>query len=477
MELPQELIRCKRDGAVLTRAQIESFVRGLVDGSFSDAQAGAMAMAIVLRGMDTDETAALTHAMTHSGEVLNWEAAALPGPVLDKHSTGGVGDKVSLMLAPMLAACGAVVPMISGRGLGHTGGTLDKLQALAGYTTEPGQARMLDTLRAAGCAIVGASPQLAPADRRLYAIRDVTATVESLPLITASILSKKLAAGLQALVLDVKVGNGAVTPSTESAHALAASLVRVSCAAGLPAVALITDMSQVLGSTAGNALEVAEALAFLTGAWPDSAGGRFGHERPARDERLLEVTLALAAQALQLGGLAASVEQGRVLAARTLADGTAAERFARMVAALGGPADVLHRPGLPCAEVVRPLRAARDGVLARTDTRAIGLAVVALGGGRRRPDDAVDPRVGLAGVLATGTPVRAGQALAWVHASDEAQAGHALQELEAAFEIGDAAPASANPGPVLAHLGGAPGPVRSCSGSPAAGVAARPSRP
>ena len=452
MELPQELIRCKRDGAALTRAQVERFVRGLVDGSFSDAQAGAMAMAIVLRGMDAEETAALTHAMTHSGEVLDWTAAALPGPVLDKHSTGGVGDKVSLMLAPMLAACGAAVPMISGRGLGHTGGTLDKLEALAGYTTEPGQERLLAALRAAGCAIVGASPRLAPADRRLYAIRDVTATVESLPLITASILSKKLAAGLQALVLDVKVGNGAVTPSVEAARALAASLVRVARASGLPTVALITDMNQVLGSTAGNALEVAEALAFLTGTWPSAAGSRYGHGRPARDERLLEVTLALAGQALHLGGLAETVDEGRERAARTLDDGSAAERFARMVAALGGPADVLRHANLPGAAVVRPLRATRAGVLARTDTRAIGLAVVELGGGRRRPGDAVDPRVGVAGVLPTGTPVRAGQALAWVHAADAARAERALQGLAAAFGIEDAAPGLASPGVVLERL-------------------------
>jgi thymidine phosphorylase len=456
MELPQEIIRSKRDGAALTHAQIGDFVRGLVDGGFSDAQAGAMAMAIVLRGMDTRETASLTHAMTHSGEVLNWDAAGLQGPVLDKHSTGGVGDKVSLMLAPMLAACGAAVPMISGRGLGHTGGTLDKLEALAGYATEPPHMQFLATLRAAGCAIVGASPRLAPADRRLYAIRDVTATVESLPLITASILSKKLAAGLQALVLDVKVGNGAVTPSLEAARALATSLVRVARAAGLPTVALITDMNQVLGSTAGNALEVAEALAFLTGEWPAGAGGRIGHDCAARDERLLEVTLALAGQALHLGGLAASVEQGRARAARTLADGAAAERFARMVAALGGPKDVLRQAGLPRAAVVRALRAERNGVLTRTDTRTIGLAVVELGGGRRRPGDTVDPRVGLAGVLATGTTVQAGQALAWVHAADEIQADRALQVLAPAFVIGDAPPSRLGPGtgPVLERLGG-----------------------
>ena len=265
MFLPQELIRAKREGRALSDAQVQAFVQGLVDGRFADAQAGAMAMAILLRGMNRAETVALTRAMTHSGRVLDWRAgpwreAVGSRPVIDKHSTGGVGDKVSLMLAPLLAACGAAVPMISGRGLGHTGGTLDKLEALPGYGTTPSDERFQQALRTAGCAIVGASADLAPADRRLYAIRDVTATVESLPLITASILSKKLAAGLQGLVLDVKTGSGAVMPALDEARALAQSLVQVACAAGLPTVALLTDMDSALGSTAGNALEVQEAL-------------------------------------------------------------------------------------------------------------------------------------------------------------------------------------------------------------------------
>jgi thymidine phosphorylase len=444
MPLPQEIIRKKRDGATLTRAEIEAFVHGLVDGGFSDAQAAAMAMAIVLRGMDTDETAALTHAMTHSGEVLDWRASSLDGPVLDKHSTGGVGDKVSLVLAPIMAACGAVVPMVSGRGLGHTGGTLDKLEALPGYRCTPAHAQLLATLRDAGCAIVGASQHLAPADRRLYAIRDVTATVESVALITASILSKKLAAGLGSLVMDVKVGSGAVTPDLDTARVLAESLVRVARAAGLPTVALLTDMDEVLGSTAGNALEVAEALACLTGRWPegwpapaDAAGAA---SRPAREPRLLEVTLALAAEALVLGGLADTVEAGRARARRTLEDGTAAERFAGMVRALGGPADVLRQAHLPRAPVVRAVPAARAGFVAAMDTRALGLAVVALGGGRTRPDAAIDPRVGLSGVCACGMPVRPGQPMAWVHAADEAGAARAVSEVEAAFVLADDPP-------------------------------------
>ncbi|MGA1318335.1 MAG: thymidine phosphorylase [Rubrivivax sp.] len=487
VELPQELIRAKRDGAVLTTAQVEAFVRGLVDGGFSDAQVGAMAMAIVLRGMDTAETAALTAAMTHSGEVLDWRGAGLPaghGPIVDKHSTGGVGDKVSLMLAPLLAACGAVVPMISGRGLGHTGGTLDKLEALPGYTVTPSHATLVAALRASGCAIVGASERVAPADRRLYAIRDVTATVESLPLITASILSKKLAAGLQALVMDVKVGNGAFMATPEAARALALSLERVGRAAGLPTQALLTGMDEVLGHHAGNALEVAEALAFLTGRWPAGWGaeGRWGvmdpsipasaglgassggGDRPGavcseptcpdavppREPRLLEVTLTLAAQALQLSGLSPTPAQARERARRALDDGSAAEHFARMVAALGGPADVLRDPGLPRAPVRRAVPAPHAGWVVGMDTRALGLAVVALGGGRRRPGARVDPRVGLAAVRHVGQWVEAGEPLAWVHAADESAAEQAARDVAAAFRLGDArcAPTPAVIGPV-----------------------------
>ncbi|HEY6135158.1 MAG TPA: thymidine phosphorylase, partial [Rubrivivax sp.] len=304
MQLAQELIRIKRDGGALTTSQIDAFAAGLADGSWSEGQVGAMAMAIVLRGMNTAETVALTEAMTRSGEVLDWRDAGLRGPVLDKHSTGGVGDKVSLLLAPIVAACGGVVPMISGRGLGHTGGTLDKLEALPGYNVTPSHAQMLSALREAGCAIVGANERLAPADKRLYAIRDVTATVESVPLITASILSKKLAAGLQALVMDVKVGTGAFCSTPEQATLLARSLVQVARGAHLPTVALVTDMNQVLGHTAGNALEVQEALAALTGA--------------GCEPRLLEVTVALSAQLLQLGGLDADLSAARTRALKAL---------------------------------------------------------------------------------------------------------------------------------------------------------------
>lgn len=425
--LPAEIIRAKRDGRALSPAQIQAFVRGLVDGGFADSQAAALAMAIVWRGMDRAECVALTEAMTHSGEVLDWSGAGLDGPVLDKHSTGGVGDKVSLPLAAIVAACGGVVPMISGRGLGHTGGTLDKLEALPGYGVNPPRGQLLATLRQCGCAIVGAGADLAPADRRLYAIRDVTATVESVPLITASILSKKRAAGLHSLVMDVKVGSGAFMASADEARVLARNLVEVAAGAGLPTEALITDMDQPLGRTAGNALEVAESLDWLRGIGPEP--------------RFTELTLALAARMLRLGGLAATVDEGRRLAEAAWRSGRAAERFARMVAALGGPADVLQEARLPAAPVQRDVPAPRAGWLARIDTRAVGLAVVALGGGRRRPGDAVDARVGFSQLQPLGTQLAAGEPMARVHAASAADAEAAMAALQAAVTLAEAAPA------------------------------------
>ena len=433
--LPVETIALKRDGAVLNRAQINAFVEGLAGGGWSDAQVGAMAMAIVLRGMDRHETVLLTQAMTASGDVLSWAGAGLHGPILDKHSTGGVGDKVSLMLAPIVAACGGVVPMISGRGLGHTGGTLDKLEALPGYNVNPPRELLLKTLREAGCAIFGASARLAPADRRLYAIRDVTATVESVPLITASILSKKLAAGVQGLVLDVKCGSGAFCRTLDEARTLAASLVAVAQVAGLPARALITDMNQVLGHSAGNLLELQETLDYLRG--------------DHRDPRLHEVVLALAAQMLVSGGLAVSADQGRSAAQRALDSGAAAERFARMVALLGGPADVLAAQRWPGAPVQLEVLAPFAGVLAACDTRALGLAVVALGGGRGRPGDPIDPRVGLAHVLPLGSAVVAGQALAIVHAASEDAAAAARRSVLAAIGIAERGAAGARRAAVI----------------------------
>ena len=416
-----EIIRTKRDGAKLTPGQIQAFVQGLTDQGWSDGQAAALAMAIVWRGMDTDETVALTEAMTRSGETLDWRRANFNGPMLDKHSTGGVGDKVSLLLAPIVAACGGFVPMISGRGLGHTGGTLDKLEALPGYQANPSAHTLLATLKGAGCAIIGASERLAPADRRLYAIRDVTATIESVPLITSSILSKKFAAGLNALVMDVKVGNGAFCTTLSQAQELARCLVEVARGAGLPTCALITDMNQVLGTTAGNALEVAEAIAFLCGT--------------QREARLLELTLTLSARLLHLGGLADSPAAARHKAAEALNSGAAAECFARMVAALGGPKDVLHDAHLALAPVQREVPASHEGVITCMDTRALGLAVVALGGGRQRGHDAVDARVGFSQVRPLGTWVEAGEPLLRIHASTGDAAQQAFLAVRAAVTV------------------------------------------
>ncbi len=390
-----------------------------------------MAMAVYLRGLNRDTCVALTDAMMRSGRVLTWPD--MPGPVLDKHSSGGVGDKVSLMLAPMVAACGGYVPMISGRGLGHTGGTCDKLEAIPGYCATPEAARFDQVVRSVGCAIIGQTADLAPADRRLYAIRDVTATVESVPLITASILSKKLAAGLQGLVMDVTCGNGAFADTHSMADALAHSIVEVAHGAGLHTTALVTDMNHVRGRNVGNALEVAEAVAYLT-------GKPSGESTPgARDPRLHEVTLELGAELLVLGGLAPNTATARAQLQAALDSGAAAERFARMVAALGGPTDLLERPQahLVPAPVVVPVPAPRTGVLGTVQTRDVGLTVVELGGGRRKPGDPIDWRVGLSGFAEPGQRLSAGEPIAWVHASDAASAARAVEQVLTACSVGD----------------------------------------
>lgn len=423
--LAQEIIRTKRDGAALTPEQIQNFVRGLVDGAWSEGQAAALAMAVYFRGMDMAERVALTQAMMHSGDVMDWASGQLPGPVLDKHSTGGVGDKVSLMLAPMVAACGAYVPMISGRGLGHTGGTLDKFESLQGYQTAPSLDLLRRTVRDVGCAIIGQTADLAPADRRLYGIRDVTATVESVPLITASILSKKLAAGLQGLVMDVKVGDGAFASDMPIARELAQSLVQVAQGAGLPTRALITDMNQVLGHSCGNAVEMREAIDFLTGNY--------------RDPRLLEVTRALGTHMLLIGRLAVDEVDALNQLDRALQTGAAAERFARMVSALGGPADVMERPELhlAAAPVQSQVIAPQSGWLAGMQTRDIGVLVIELGGGRRRAADKINHSVGFSDIITVGQRVEAGQVIARIHAADQASAAHASQSLLRAFRFAD----------------------------------------
>ncbi|MGH6904643.1 MAG: thymidine phosphorylase [Geminicoccaceae bacterium] len=431
MILPQEIIRKKRDGGTLSAVEIAEFIGGLTDGRISEGQAAAFAMAAFLSGMSREETIALTRAMTESGHRLAWQG--LDGPVVDKHSTGGVGDKVSLILAPIVAACGAYVPMISGRGLGHTGGTLDKLDSIPGYDTAPDLERLRSVVRTAGCAIIGQTAELAPADRHLYAIRDVTATVESRPLIVASILSKKLAAGLDALVMDVKVGSGAFLPSLDAARALARDLVEVAEGAGLPCSALLTDMNQCLGRTAGNALEVREAIEVLRG--------------EAAEPGLREITLALAAELLVLSGANAEKTAAAATVARALESGAAAERFARMVAALGGPGDLLEQPDrhLPQAPVRRPVFLEQAGVVATIDARALGLAVVALGGGRRRASDAIDPAVGLTEVRGLGEAVGPDVPFAVVHAATASAAAAAAETLRAAVSVVEVAEGVAPP--------------------------------
>ena len=431
--LAQEVIRRKRDGHALNRAEIDAFVRGLLDGSWSEGQSAAMAMAMLLKGMSSTETVALTQAMTQSGQVMDWRHAHLAGPILDKHSTGGVGDKVSLMLAPIVAACGGFVPMISGRGLGHTGGTLDKLDSIPGYISTPDPERLRRTLQTAGCAIIGQTSELAPADRRLYAIRDVTATVESVALITASILSKKLAAGLQGLLMDVKVGNGAFAATPEFARELAQSLVTVAQGANLPTRALITDMNQMLGDTCGNALEVQEAVDFLTG--------------KRREPRLLTLTQALCAELLLIGGLAASPEHALEKVNTALDSGAALEQFSRMVSALGGPTDFVEKCSdyLPVAPVQQAILAPRSGWVGSMATRDIGLLVVDLGGGRHQASDAIDARVGFTAFAQVGQVVNTGNVLAIVHAANAAAADQARQTLLGLIDITDTCPTDLPP--------------------------------
>lgn len=425
MKLPQEIIAAKRDGATLPAADIRQMVAGLTDGSVTEGQAAAFAMAIFFRDMNAEERVALTLAMRDSGAVLNWDD--LPGPALDKHSTGGVGDTVSLPLAAAVAACGGYVPMISGRGLGHTGGTLDKLDAVPGYVTQPDIGLFRKVVREAGCAIIGQTADLAPADKRLYAIRDVTATVETIPLLTSSILSKKLAAGLHGLVMDVKFGSGAFLPEYAKAQALAEALVSVANGAGLPTTALLTDMGEPLASTAGNALEVAYALDHLTGR--------------RREPRFHEATVALAAEMLLLGKLAGDLDEARRKIEGAFDSGAAAERFANMVAALGGPADLLDKPAkhLATAPVVRPVYPQDPGIVQAIHTRGVGLAVVALGGGRTRPHDPVDHAVGLIELAGIGDSVGQEQPLAIVHARDAAGFEAAEARLRRAYKLGQTA--------------------------------------
>jgi thymidine phosphorylase len=429
--LIQEIIRRKRDGVTLGAAEIAHFVETLTKGAANDAHAAAFAMATFFRGLSRDECAALTRAMARSGRTLEWPD--IDGPIIDKHSTGGIGDTVSLILAPAVAACGGFVPMIGGRGLGHTGGTIDKLEAIPGYNTAPDTETFRRCVRDVGCAIIGQTDDLAPADKRLYAVRDVTATVESIPLITASILSKKLAAGLGALVLDVKTGSGAFMASEAEARELAQSLVDTACAAGLPTMALLTDMNEPLAKAAGNAVEVKGALDHLTGA--------------RRETRLHAVVLALGAEMLISGGLASDQDEARRRISHALDSGAGAEKFAAMIHALGGPHDLLERHGAHLARApwVRDVEGPVSGFVASVDARALGLAVVALGGGRTVAGAAIDSAVGLTELAGIGDHVGPGRPLCRIHARNEADAEMASTIVQRAYAIDEKALDSGSP--------------------------------
>ena len=422
--LPQEVIRAKRNGASLPPEEIYSFVKALSEERISEGQVAAFAMAVWFNGMSAEETVALTLAMRDSGDVLDW--GDLGKPVGDKHSTGGVGDNVSLMLAPIVAACGVAVPMISGRGLGHTGGTLDKLESIPGYNIFQSAESFRDIVRRVGCAIVGQTGEIAPADKRLYAIRDVTATVDSVPLITGSILSKKLAAGLQSLTMDVKTGSGAFMEKMEDAEVLARSIVEVANGAGMKTTALITDMNEPLADCAGNAVEVAHAMEFL-------AGGK------ART-RSQEVVMAFAAHMLVNAGVAGTLEEAAGKADAALSSGKARETFGAMVAAQGGPADFAENwtGHLPVAPVIMPVAAPRGGYISSFRTRDVGLAVIGLGGGRTRPEDTIDHRTGYSAIMPVGSKVEGGEPLAFVHAASEDAAARAAADYLACVEIAEA---------------------------------------
>ena len=419
--LPQEIIRKKRNHQTLSRAEIEFFIKGITDGSIVDAQIAALTMAIFLNGMTTTETADLTLCMRDSGDVMSWQG--INGPILDKHSSGGVGDKVSLMLAPMIAACGGYVPMISGRGLGHTGGTLDKFDSIPGYQTSPSNELFYQTVKETGCAIIGQTGNLAPADKKIYAIRDVCATVESIELITASILSKKLAAGLDCLVMDLKCGNGAFMENMEDARRLAHSIVNVANTAGTSTSAILTDMNQVLGRNVGNAVEVLEAVEYLKG--------------ENIDPRLHEITMALCAELLVNAKLAKDENAACTQLQKALDSGKALEIFARMVSSLGGPKDFCERPShyLPKAAIIRPVYAETEGYVSAMNTRDIGLSVIGLKGGRVTPEQKLDYATGYTHFCQIGDFVDNQTPLAIVHAQTEAEFAKTADELHRHIKI------------------------------------------
>lgn len=424
----KDIIRKKRDGGELSPEDIDVFVNGLADDSIPAEQVSALAMAIFLNSMSAEEASRLTLSMAASGTVLRWQDEALDGPVVDKHSTGGVGDKVSLLLAPIAAACGCYVPMISGRGLGHTGGTTDKVEAIPGYDATPEISLFRKVVKSAGCAIIGQTADLAPADRRLYAIRDVTATIESVPLITASILSKKIAAGLEALIMDVKTGKGAFMSGMDKAEELVKAIIATAAEANLKTHALITDMNECLGHSAGNAVEIAEAIGFL--------------RNDEREPRLDEVVMSLTAEMLVATGLDEDRASASEKAERALSSGKAAEVFSRMVHELGGPIDLLENQEkhLPTARITRAVYAADEGYVSAVDVIALGNAIIELGGGRRRMEDTLDLSVGLTEVVPIGSRIDKERPLALIKASSEGTAEIAESMIRQAYEIAESAP-------------------------------------
>ena len=425
MATPSQIVRRKREGEELSAADIREFFEAYASGAVEEYQMSAFLMAVFFRGMSPSELSALVDVMIASGSVA--DLSAVPGVKVDKHSTGGVGDKVSIVLAPLVAALGVPVPMMSGRGLGHTGGTVDKLETIPGFRTDLTMREYADQMARIGCALIAQTEEVAPLDRRLYALRDVTATVESIPLIASSIMSKKLAEGIDALVLDVKLGSGAFMPEPARAEELARTMIGIGAASGKRVVALLTAMDRPLGHAVGNALEIEECVMLLRGEGP---------------EDVREVTLALAAEMLVLGGAAADTSVARDLAAAALGDGRALEKMRAIIEAQGGNPMVLDDPAiLPQAEARRVVHAPRGGTITRMDVRAIGEAAVELGAGRRTLDAAVDPAVGFHITIKPGDRVDSGQPIATVHARDGAAAEVSARRLLEAIVIGDEAAA------------------------------------
>jgi pyrimidine-nucleoside phosphorylase len=420
-----DVIQRKRDGHELTREEIAFFIEGYTRGEVPDYQASALAMAVFFKGMTAAETVALTEAMMRTGEVL--DLSFLPGPKVDKHSTGGVGDKTSLVLAPLAAACGVYVPMISGRGLGHTGGTLDKLESIPGFRVGLSLAEFRSVLRASKLGLIGQTPEIAPADRKLYALRDVTSTVESRPLIAASIMSKKMAEGIDALVLDVKTGDGAFMVAEKDSRALAEAMLAIGRGMGKKIVALVTDMEQPLGRTVGNALEIAECVETLRGQGPAD---------------LEELSVELAAWMLSLAGAAPSLEAGRARVRDALSSGAGLRKLQEVIALQGGDARVCDDTArLPRAAETVELRAESPGIVTAIGCRAVGHAAMLLGAGRETVDSRIDPAVGFVLRKKVGEAVRAGEPLVTVHVNDRARLDEALTRLRGAIHVGSAAPA------------------------------------